>query len=115
MSEPLNDQQQRILDPGIRKFWPNFVVSAVLTPLMWVLLVGLTLPDDAIGFYIVVIIAVPLTFALVLLPGWRLVVRETNPAIRIATALLTIPAIGIFFWGAYCGLLLISLVLRGEL
>jgi hypothetical protein len=115
MSEPLSDQQQRILDPGIRKFWPNFVVSAVLTPLMWVLLVGLTMPDDAIGFYIVVIIAVPLTFALVLLPGWRLLRKEGNPAVRIATALLVIPSAAVFLWGAYCALLLISLVLRGDL
>ncbi|MEJ0012454.1 MAG: hypothetical protein WDM94_07440 [Bauldia sp.] len=114
MSEYRTDQQ-RFLDPGIRKFWPNFVVAAVLTPLMWVLLVGLTLPDDAIGFYIVVIIAVPLALALVLLPAWRLIRREASNAIRVAVAVLALPALGIFLWGAYCALLLVSLILTGDL
>lgn len=113
MSEYRTDQQ-RYLDPGIRKFWPNFVVSAVLTPLMWVLLIGLTLPDQVVGFYIVAIVAVPLSFGLILLPGWRLIRQESNFAVRIATALLAIPALGVFLWGAYCALLLVYLVLTGD-
>lgn len=115
MTEPLSAEQQRTLDPGIRRFWPDFAVAAVLTPLVWLLLVGLTLPDDAIGFYLVVILAVPLSYALVLLPGWRLARRAANPAVRVATALLVVPAVGVFLWGVYCGLLLVYLVLTGGL
>jgi hypothetical protein len=114
MSEYGTDQQ-RYLDPGIRRFWPNFVVSALLTPLMTVLLLGLTLPGNVVGFYVVTLVAAPAMFALVLLPSWRLVRKPGAVLVRLATVLLSLPTLALFLWCCYCDVWLLSLVLTGNL
>ncbi|HVY21620.1 MAG TPA: hypothetical protein VHA70_16285 [Bauldia sp.] len=100
--------------PNLRRFWPNFVVAAVLAPLVWVMLEGLTMPDDVIGFYIVSISAVPIVFALVLLPAWRLVRGGSNTGVRIASGVLALPSVAVVLWGTYTSLWLIYLVLAFD-
>jgi hypothetical protein len=114
MSTHYSTEQQRYLDPGVRRFWPNFVVSAVLTPLMTVLLLVLTLPDNAVAFYIVTFVAVPVAIAAVLLPAWRLMRRE-RAFVQVATAVLVLPTLAVFLWCCYCDLWLLYLVATGQL
>jgi hypothetical protein len=100
--------------PGIHRFWPNFVVAAGLTPLMWILLEGLTQPDNVVGFYVVSISAVPIVFALVLLPAWRLFRKEERVAVRVAIPVLALPSAVIVLWGIYTALWLAYLLLAFD-
>lgn len=84
------------------RFWPQFVVPAVLVPLLWVLLEGLAVPDGVITFYVVSIGAIPIATAAVLLPGWRLARdawRSARHWLVPVVVLLTLPTIVIVLWG----------------
>jgi hypothetical protein len=97
------------------RFWPNFTVVAILTPLVWAILEGLTMPDRVVGFYIVSIGAIPIVFAAVVLPGLKLATRGPNLAIRAGAILLALPSAAIVLWGTYAALWLIYLLLTGQL
>jgi hypothetical protein len=100
---------------GATRFWPNFTVAAVLTPLVWLVMEGLTMPDWVVSFYAVSMGAVPLAFAAVVLPAWRLMRANGNPAMRLAAALLALPSLAIALWGTYTALWLLYLAATGQL
>jgi hypothetical protein len=100
--------------PNLRRFWPNFVVAAVLAPLVWVMLEGLTMPGDVVGFYVVSIAAIPVVSALVLLPAWRLMRSGSSTAIRVASGVLALPSLATVLWGIYTALWLLYIVLSFD-
>lgn len=91
------------------RFWGQFVVPAVLVPLLWVLLQGLAVPDGVITFYVVSIGAIPIAAAAVLLPGWRLAHdawRSARHWLVPVVVLLMLPTIAVVLWGIYTAVLL---------
>jgi hypothetical protein len=96
------------------RFWPGYVAAAILAPLVWIILEGLTMPDWVVSFYLVSIGAVPVVFAAVVLRAWRYIRTAPGAAASVGAAVLALPSVAIVLWGTYTAVWLLYLLLTGQ-